>query len=533
MSRSLRPHALASVMLLAALAAAMPPPAQAVATSDNVKYYTNWAGDADGNGLDDRLDEDLGQGAIGTVHVFVHYDRPTTPFDATSLQGLGIEHLHRFRVWDDIQAEAAYDALEDIPGLPGVMVVEKFEAADTETSTSMKAIRTAEALDLPVLDGIDHAKAVHQDFGFRGQGMVVAIVDGGVNNAHESLDDLDTGDADATPKLVQKVVGGGPGLPGVRLYAGFGFTGNVGGGAQCIDPDDSSGHGTHMAHIAVGTGGAGTEFQFHGAAPKARMVDVKVRGGGQGGAALGVVGWPMGLEWMILFNRGQTCYLDPGTDRIDVASISLGSPALNDPRSLLSRLLTDVAREGITVVIAAGNSGPGNMTLDNGPEGGILVANANIQGTVRRDDDAIKLDSSRGPRASDGDADAIDELRPDLTAPGHLTTTASHTDPHGYTTSGGTSSATPHVAGVAALMLQANPDLRPWGNLSNEEMGNAGAVPIRDLLQQSAQPKTAREDALPLIEATGRFGLPWNNAWGYGLMDAYKAVQLACPTCPG
>lgn len=89
--------------------------------------------------------------------------------------------------------------------------------------------------------------------------------------------------------------------------------------------------------------------------------------------------------------------------------------------------------------------------------------------------------------------------------------------------------AAPHVAGVSALMLQADPGLASTDQGSNTAMGDAGAVPVRDVLQQTAEYGTAVPSGTPgpQQEQTGRFGEQWNNVWGYGHVDAFSAVSQA------
>jgi serine protease AprX len=189
--------------------------------------------------------------------------------------------------------------------------------------------------------------------------------------------------------------------------------------------------------------------------------------------------------------------------------------------------MTDVVRAGIVFVSSAGNNFsalPG--TLTKGADGAILVGNSLDLNTIGRGDDDLACSSSRGPRRSDGDLDTLDELRPDLAAPGTAILAPLAQSRDQYVGLTGTSMSAPHVAGTAALMLQANATLRPL-NLSREAMGDVGAVPVRDLLQVTAQDKADPLLCPPQFAQPGKFGKAWDNAWGYGLLDSYAAVRAA------
>lgn len=489
--------------------------------------------DLNGNGIDDQLDQALSTGASGSAEFFLHYCRPPTHADATLLRNAaGATRVYLFSNWDMAQVSTTYDHVPDLKAAAGVLAVEEFQPPIADLDVATKAIRVRPADGLPIIGGIDHAQAVQlPEGGPRGEGMVIAVMDTGVDNGHESLDDLDDDPATNDPKLLQRP----DPLTGLPIYAGVWVLASPDAETalelSCTDPDDSQGHGTSVAGIALGTGGPTHTFQ--GVAPRARLVDVDVFLPGHlanpvnfNGPGLGA---PAGFDWIIEFNEGNTCYGPPGDDVIDVLSLSLSSGG-DAPNSTFNRLINGVVRSGITVATSAGNQNPPDglgETLTKGADGAIIVANVNIAETVLRDDDKIYGGSGRGPRASDGDADALDELRPDIGAPGVGTRTAQRDTAATYSDFGGTSAATPFIAGVAALMLQVKPSLRPIDQGADWKMGDAGAVPIRDLLQQTAQHKTATQGPAPQFSQVGRFGLQWNNAWGYGEVDAFAAVIAA------
>lgn len=483
---------------------AVPTPAESEPDHPNVAFYRSWSMDRDNNGLDDRIDDRLSN-ARGNEPVFLvlHYARAPTEADIAYLTiNFPVTRPYLFQNFDMIQLLAPLSAAPALRDAPGVVAVELFEPPRPELDTSAATIRARQATGIPIIDGYNHTLAVHETLGLRGQGMVIAIVDTGVDTTHESLQG----------KIVSK-----PGPAGVPLYGGVNTAQSLPIG--CIDPVDNMLHGTHVAGIALGDGGPGDRYR--GIAPEARLVDVQISL--PGGLGTGML---IGFDWIISFNKGETCYGDPGDDAIDVVNLSYGAGG-NNPDNSQARAINRIVQEGMVFVVSAGNSGPGEGSLTKGPDAAVFVANSDDRNTVLRDDHILAIGSSRGPRTDDGDREHLDELRPDVAAPGTSVTSAMLYSQQGYIGLSGTSMAAPHVAGVAALMLQANPDLRPFALAHEHKLGHEGSVPVRDLLQQTAQYKNETNGPEPQMTATGKFDLPWNNAWGYGLIDAYTAVQLA------
>ncbi len=481
---------------------------------ENVAWAANWRHDANGDRVDDRIATGAAQAGLVLVHIL--YDRPTTPADVAALEAAGASRVYRFHHWDDVQAWIPQVTATAFGALPGVVAVERVEESQLALASAMPALRIQSSAGTISTPGLDHALSVHDTLGLRGEGQVIAILDTGIDNTHLALDDLDDNPATFDPKLVHRIdpASGDVVWGGVDTSDGILPVG-------CIDPPDNVSHGTHVAGIAAGTA-AGQPAD--GAAPKAKLVDISLADVPIT-QPMWIPGISLAIDWILDFNEGSSCFGDPGDDTIDVASMSISISA--DPTSSINRKVTDLVRSGVVAVIAAGNDGPGTGGIDNAAEGAILVASSNNQNTVLRDDDALSGFSSRGPRATDADSDALDELRPDITAPGSGIQAALAGSGVGSFSQDGTSMATPMVAGIAALMLQANPALAPIDAGSNEAMGGVGAVPIRDYMQLTASYKTATEQDAVQSTATGKFGLPWNNGWGYGLIDAYGAVLAA------
>jgi hypothetical protein len=248
--------------------------------------------------------------------------------------------------------------------------------------------------------------------GVRGQGIVVANLDTGVDLSH--------------PDLATKWRGG--------ANSWFDPTG------QHLTPADvagaSSGHGTWTMGVMVGGGAGGTII---GVAPDAQWIAAKIFNN-QGSAT--VAGIHAALQWLLDPDG------DPNTD--DAPQVVNNSWTFQNPGCNLEFQLDLQALRaaGITPIFAAGNGGPSSGTSyspANYPE-------ALAVGAINNNN-AIYNNSSRGPAAC-GEAPSI---YPELVAPGVNVKT---TNLYGlYTSQTGTSLAAPHVTGALALLLSAYPDL--------------------------------------------------------------------------
>lgn len=263
--------------------------------------------------------------------------------------------------------------------------------------------------------------------GYTGRGVGVAVLDSGVA---------------PHPDLV---------VPTNRIVASVDLVGgSVGAG-------DLGGHGTHVAGTIAGNGSSSLGA-LQGIAPEANIISVKVTNDTGSATYSSVIA---GVQWVVHNKR---------TYNIRVMNISLGSPVTrsykDDP---LVSAMQVAWFSGVVVVVAAGNGGPGAGTISspgNDPYA-ITVGAVDDVGTAYYRDDVIADFSARGPTA-------IDNLsKPDLVAPGRrvvsLRSVGSYLDQsfpdrvvdRSYFRLSGTSMAAPVVAGVAALLLQKDPTLRP------------------------------------------------------------------------
>ncbi|MEV5205887.1 S8 family serine peptidase [Micromonospora sp. NPDC053740] len=201
------------------------------------------------------------------------------------------------------------------------------------------------------------------------------------------------------------------------------------------EPDilDYKGHGTHVASTIAGTGAASGGAE-RGVAPGARLHIGKVLNSEGSGQDSWIIA---GMEWAAREQKAR------------VVSMSLGGESTDgsDPMSQAVDRLS--AETGALFVIAAGNSGPASIGSPGAANSALTV------GAVDSTDHLADF-SSQGPRAGDGG------LKPEITAPGvDILAARSHLVRGGagdYTLMSGTSMATPHVAGTAALVAAAHPD---------------------------------------------------------------------------
>jgi subtilisin family serine protease len=156
---------------------------------------------------------------------------------------------------------------------------------------------------------------------------------------------------------------------------------------------------------------------------------------------------------------------------------------------------------GIIMVVAAGNAGPACSTVSTPPGTSGFVYSI---GALNTGTDTIASFSSRGPVTADGS----NRLKPDLSAPGTGTRSATNSCDSCYTTASGTSMATPHVAGGMALLLSSNTSLiHDWA--TSEGLLNNNAAHILN---------GTCDGGTPVVP---------NNTYGYGRIDIFAAVQQA------
>jgi len=268
-------------------------------------------------------------------------------------------------------------------------------------------------LDVSV-DSIN-AGYVQDTLNYTGRNITVAVIDTGVDYTHPDLGGCTS---------IQFLAGNCS-----RFAGGYDFFYDE------ANPNDVNGHGTHVAGI-IGANGAIT-----GVAPEVRFLAY---------AVCNAVGDDCPESDIIA--AVDAAYADGA----DIISMSLGEMFQpTDGVGALEFALEAAVARGVFAAVAAGNAGPGTGCINSPGEAESVVAvGASYDlGTTDRSDDTIWDRSCRGPSA-------WGRLDPDLVAPGksiHSTWWPGH----GYRVLEGTSMATPHVSGAAALMLEADSSLTP------------------------------------------------------------------------
>ena len=276
--------------------------------------------------------------------------------------------------------------------------------------------------------------------GYDGTGTIVGIIDSGLDTAH--------------PDLVGKMV------------IGTGFT-YPGGTAPQLD---QHGHGTHVAGIVTGTGAA-SGGRYRGVAPGAQLAifdacDPLINGGVEGCTLSTIL---EGVHWMA----------EHGVKIVNM-SLGTGDTAEIDPLEEAIQRLSE--QYGILYVIAAGNGGQGGSFTIDSP--GSTPAALTV-GAVDKSDRVTDF-SGKGPLPAFGNY----LIKPEIVAPGLDITSAgaskgSETGGATYITASGTSMATPHIAGAAAILLQRHPN---WSGeqLKSALMGSARILPAAGVFEQGA-----------------------------------------------
>lgn len=338
-------------------------------------------------------------------------------------------------VFNGMALNLSLDELMIIEDLPYVKSVELSKTYYIALNESIPLINADDVWDL--VDGYGQ--------NITGKNVTIAILDTGIDYTHPDL--------------------GGCYGAGCKVVGGYNYF------SPASLPIDDHGHGTHVAATAAGNG-----TYLKGVAPDADIFSYKV------------------------CNSGGSCYAsyimlaleNASQKNCSIASLSIGGTGT--PDDALSIAADNAVKNGMVVVIAAGNSGPSEGTIES-------PGNSRKAITVGASDklDKIAAFSSRG-------ITALGTLKPDVLAPG-VKICAAEWDSAWITSRcydsqhvaiSGTSMATPHVSGVAALILQKHPDWTPI------DVKMAIRNTAKDIGQKLEVQGFGRVDALAAVNLTSK-----------------------------
>ncbi|MEE3083584.1 MAG: S8 family serine peptidase [Candidatus Thermoplasmatota archaeon] len=467
--------------------------------------------DSDRNGIHDSLQDET-----GIVWIGLSYDHTPTDEDQALLTSLGFNVKLLVPAVDAILIGAVNASdIATLAEIEGIVMVERYGTLVFYGDIQTPAVKARNSTEYPL---------GAWELGVSGYGVNIALTDTGVDSEHPGLEGKHVAGFDSVCYLHTDVPR--------CILAGAGARQDDG----SFDPDDGNQHGTACMGMAAATGIGpdGQQTDYYGSAPNASLVDVRI------GTDVGAGPFENylteqeayesamnGLQWII--DNKDTAW--PGVDEalhgIDIISLSWGITSHegggSDGNDMHSRILDEATEAGVTVSNAAGNDGEDNDGLSgmSASSLSITVGATDDKNTIDRDDDTVAGYSSRGPRRDNGDGNPVNELIPEISAPGTniiqaegcVTSGGCNNNVPGqdasentYTGRGsGTSYATPSVTGVIALVIEANPDLNP--------------MQIKEVLKQTAERRgpASAPDVDPY----------WNRDFGYGMVDARAAVELA------
>jgi len=398
----------------------------------------------------------------------------------------GLEHRSFYTV-NAILVKGSREIAEALASRPDVARVEgnpQIQNSLPQPGTSVEAPSQPQAPET-IEPGISYTHAPDVwALGFTGQNIVVASADTGVRWTHNAL----------KPHY--------RGWDGVTGDHDFNWHDSIHSGGGACGPDspqpcDDFFHGSHTTGTAIGDDGGANQI---GMAPGAKWIACRNMSVGVGTPA-------RYIECMDFFLAPYPVGGDPSqgdpTKAPDITINSWGCPTSEGCAVTTLQAAVEAQKAaGIMMVVAAGNAGSGCSTTIDPPS---FYAASYTVGALNTGTDTIAFFSSRGPVTVDGSG----RIKPDITAPGTSTRSASNSSDSAYTFADGTSMATPHIAGAMALLWSAIPSLQ----------------------NQIDASRAALNDAAHFISSTqcGTPGPP-NNVYGWGRVDILAAVTSATPT---
>ncbi len=442
------------------------------------------------------------------IEIIVQFRKEVMDEDIKEMKRLGIEPIHIYHVIPAVYARGPVSAVLGLSSYSRTFWIEynmenKLALHETTTVIRANTVWTSEVKDGSYRDFELNPQSKLS--GLDGTGVTVVVVDTGIDGQHP---DLDYGE-----KLIMNKHKNHKDDPWIEMQ----------------NSDTSYGHGTHCAGIVAGNGDA-SGGRGRGAAPGARLIGV--------GGDWTPIYWVVleGLEWVYDHSK-------PGNNpyNIRVVSCSWGGAGNYDPQDAITVITNNLTYENNVLCVFAGmNAGENNhdghedTTSQQSKIPSVLSVSA-----ATHDGKGMAYFSSRGKKGEyitypDVSAPGVDvwATRPRYTWLGEYQLID---EDMYYMAISGTSMATPHVAGLAAIMFQAAPSLRTSGHHeddnSNIDWGPGHDSRIHEveyILKMTSDmiPHTPG-NGIPEEREEGISGRDFDFAQGYGLVNAEKAVALA------
>lgn len=403
----------------------------------------------------------------GMQRGFVELRSTATAADLKAIFAAGVVKAHPFRLVPQVAVVAPSSAFRALAALPGVVRLQEDHGIKLNLDKSKAAL------------GVPTVRAPKpKGLGLTGKGVRVAVIDTGIDGTHPDFANLLHAYNTEFAWLTEPVQDGLYGQEAFELSESYGSV-------------DESGHGTHVASTVAGQGqaalDAGLEEDMTGVAPGAELVTYKIAGATQTGADLGWEQNAMVAIEHIVENNDEL--------KIKIVSNSWSIYEVDDPDvEPTIQIIRAASRRGLLFTFAASNDGPADQTVGwPGATGEVLT----VASTIKTKPFGVSSFSSRGYQV-------------DVAAPGSSITAAKAAmasyvpesrlgaaAPY-YASISGTSMATPHVAGVLALLAEANPRLTP--------------TQLNEVIERT-------------VTDLGDAGK--DHSYGWGFVDAVKASKVA------
>lgn len=477
------------------------------------RKHTTWNRDLNRNFIDDEIDARFTPGELVDVIVDLNTCLPAPDIQRLLSKYGRITYIQKL-ISSVLLEQVKFEDMAKLAALPQVAMVEWQSPVGLGNDVGSRANQARASNTF--------SPGTAQDAGFDGTGVNIAVIDTGVDDAHQSFAGKFVAGFDAS--LYEDTNGNNvdDSCEPPPLGNGVCTDANDEPANGTTNPPDNHSHGTHVAGTALGAPVAGSTCtnpddgspaNCAGTAPGARLVDIRI-------CAPGCPTSDMveALDWLGINAR---------TFNIRVATMSVGgiSGINDDGTSSRAQQLNYLASIGVFFAVLhhnAPNTGvaPGTQVVDTPQSASfaMTVAGTNDRNTVARNDDINYSGFLRGPRTDfNVMTPNLLALKPDIAAPAENIFSSQRATATGFFSQSGTSMATPNVAGAAALIIQARPTIDPGS--------------LKDLLKRQA-------DSSQNVAAFAAVDPVWDNDLGSGMLNVFgglaaSTTDVRFPSCVG